>query len=584
MLKTLINKLNPLTWNVPIANKDGTPTNEFMRKWAQQQAQNGAIPNLTDAAGVSAVLDELGAAVGDILVRTSTGWAVLPAGATNDVLESNGPNTVPSYVALPTIQALLDSIGSTRGSILYRGAGGWAIRVPNTAGFVLTDGGAGADPTWAAGGSSLLTGAGVPTTLEPAGTLYSQTDADAVWSSQPTPSNPTIVQSLAQDNHASPPYSGKGVTFGTAVTAGNLLIAVLSDTGGTAPAADTGWALENQFANSTNVFIAIYTRTAAGGDGVTPPQIVTFVNSSTSCFAAWEIDGATWTSLDGAVVGGTVASPGGTTVMSSFTPSISTDLVLTVAVQAKIFGAQNTVGTPFTLDSDGAFFEVQEWLGHDVSPPSGTPIAATITWDSGVSFGLYVVFGLKGAGLVANWELVGPEPKASSTVFGVIKVDGTSVTAASGVVSAASATRACVRLASNQGVSTGVWTKILFDTVVADPASMWVAASHWFKPPAGTYLLTFTGLLIDAASATGGFFVVSEDGLHNAGGDTPLLTAAVTVISGSPTLNNSADGTFLIITNGTHTYELDVDPLSASPSVSGATTQFNTSMTLVKLA
>ena len=36
--------LQPLTWNVPITNKDGTPTNEFMRKWLQQQAQNTGIP------------------------------------------------------------------------------------------------------------------------------------------------------------------------------------------------------------------------------------------------------------------------------------------------------------------------------------------------------------------------------------------------------------------------------------------------------------------------------------------------------------------------------------------------------------
>jgi hypothetical protein len=45
---------------------------------------------------------------------------------------------------------ILDWIGSTRGSVLYRGASGWSVLAPNTAGYVLTDGGTGADPAWAA--------------------------------------------------------------------------------------------------------------------------------------------------------------------------------------------------------------------------------------------------------------------------------------------------------------------------------------------------------------------------------------------------------------------------------------------------
>lgn len=49
-----------------------------------------------------------------------------------------------------TASAAADYIGTTRGSVLYRGAAGWAILVPSTAGYVLTDGGVGADPSWAA--------------------------------------------------------------------------------------------------------------------------------------------------------------------------------------------------------------------------------------------------------------------------------------------------------------------------------------------------------------------------------------------------------------------------------------------------
>lgn len=62
-----------------------------------------------------------------------------------------------------TLSALIDVIGSTRGSVLYRGASGWAALTPGTSGFVLTSGGAGADPAWvvsSVGVSSLNTQTG----------------------------------------------------------------------------------------------------------------------------------------------------------------------------------------------------------------------------------------------------------------------------------------------------------------------------------------------------------------------------------------------------------------------------------------
>jgi len=45
--------------------------------------------------------------------------------------------------------AILDSIGSVRGSLLYRGAAAWSILTPGTAGYALLSGGAGADPSYA---------------------------------------------------------------------------------------------------------------------------------------------------------------------------------------------------------------------------------------------------------------------------------------------------------------------------------------------------------------------------------------------------------------------------------------------------
>jgi hypothetical protein len=57
-----------------------------------------------------------------------------------------------------TGSTILDSIGSTRGSVLYRGASGWAILTPGTSGQVLTSNGAGADPSYQAAGGGIAIG------------------------------------------------------------------------------------------------------------------------------------------------------------------------------------------------------------------------------------------------------------------------------------------------------------------------------------------------------------------------------------------------------------------------------------------
>lgn len=40
------NHVDPLTWNIPIVDRDGRPTQEFQQKWMQQQRTNGEIPDL----------------------------------------------------------------------------------------------------------------------------------------------------------------------------------------------------------------------------------------------------------------------------------------------------------------------------------------------------------------------------------------------------------------------------------------------------------------------------------------------------------------------------------------------------------
>jgi hypothetical protein len=84
-----------------------------------------------------------------------------PAGALNAVYANSGANISCSISA----SGLLDVLGSTRGSVLYRAAGGWAPLTPGTAGQFLTTQGAGADPTWttSSGGVAIQVNGGAVT-------------------------------------------------------------------------------------------------------------------------------------------------------------------------------------------------------------------------------------------------------------------------------------------------------------------------------------------------------------------------------------------------------------------------------------
>lgn len=69
------------------------------------------------------------------------------AAMANGTVKGNvsGSSAIPSDL---TVSQVLDAVGSTRGSILYRGASGWAVAAPTTAGQVWTSNGSGADPSY----------------------------------------------------------------------------------------------------------------------------------------------------------------------------------------------------------------------------------------------------------------------------------------------------------------------------------------------------------------------------------------------------------------------------------------------------
>ncbi len=150
----------------------------------------------------------IGDTQGDILYRSGGGWTVLSPGSDGDVLTTagsganpfwgsaggagtviavdtgtgltGGPITDSGTISLANIAtgtvlanlsgiseapsaatptAVLDTIGSTQGNILFRGTTGWTVLAPGTSGYYLETQGVGENPQWSepSGGSGTVT-------------------------------------------------------------------------------------------------------------------------------------------------------------------------------------------------------------------------------------------------------------------------------------------------------------------------------------------------------------------------------------------------------------------------------------------
>jgi hypothetical protein len=181
-----------LTWTID----NGVVTLAKMADLATQRlvGRNTAGTGVPESLSVSTVVDWIGSTRGTVLFRGAAAWEPLTPGTAGLVLVTAGAGADPSwttvgtsglaasavtYAKLQDISAtkrvigrntagsgvaeevsatqLLDWFGSTRGTLLFRGAAGWSTLVPSTSGHVLTDGGVGADPSWAAPSGSGLT-------------------------------------------------------------------------------------------------------------------------------------------------------------------------------------------------------------------------------------------------------------------------------------------------------------------------------------------------------------------------------------------------------------------------------------------
>jgi hypothetical protein len=117
-------------------------------------ASRPASPNLpTGAVGIYFATDTGAVSLWN---GSASAWVTISSSQLNSMANLDILSNISGSAAVPTgntLTAILDAVmGSTQGSILYRGASDWALLGPGTSGDVLTTQGAGANPGWAAGG------------------------------------------------------------------------------------------------------------------------------------------------------------------------------------------------------------------------------------------------------------------------------------------------------------------------------------------------------------------------------------------------------------------------------------------------
>lgn len=165
-----VKDLGPLDWRTPIVDGGGRPSPQFQRLWNTQRDNNALIGTVTFGVGAPTGTPNNGALYMDttklpwvLYVGDNSAWNIVGVqdftqladvpgnytGAANDLVHVNGNAT---GLVFGSLSSVLDGITVTEGSLLVRGNATWGSLAPGNATQVLTANGAGALPSWQAGG------------------------------------------------------------------------------------------------------------------------------------------------------------------------------------------------------------------------------------------------------------------------------------------------------------------------------------------------------------------------------------------------------------------------------------------------
>ena len=254
LLRTTVGALVAATV-VPIANSSlATAANLTLKSNI-----SGGVASPSDNT-LSSILDAIfGSTQGALITRGASGWTVIPAGSVGQLLTGTGAGSAPTYQALavalsnlPTqasgtvlsnisggsavpsannISGVIDTLGATRGSILYRGAAGWTILTPGTNGQALTSSGPGADPTY-----TTLPGSGTVTSVGVSGGSTGLSFTGAISTSGTITASGTLVVANGGTGATTIPGAQQALGFGflvnQAVTANATSLAINYALGG----------------------------------------------------------------------------------------------------------------------------------------------------------------------------------------------------------------------------------------------------------------------------------------------------------------------------------------------------------------
>lgn len=206
-------------------------------------------PAVITSVGTASPLRVDGVAGGTIDAASPTGTiSIAPNGITNNLLAQMAGYTIKANTsgstATPvdaTVSQVLDTVSSTQGSVLYRGASTWQALTPGTNGYVLATAGASSNPFWKNVSAFdptnvAITGGTIDGTViggvDPrAGTFTSLTASSITFSSPATISNATWNGStiaIAYGGTGATTASGARANLGAASSGANSDITSLS--------------------------------------------------------------------------------------------------------------------------------------------------------------------------------------------------------------------------------------------------------------------------------------------------------------------------------------------------------------------
>jgi hypothetical protein len=435
-----------------------------------------------------------------------------------------------------TASACLDSLSSTRGTVLYRGASGWSALAPATAGNVLSTNGAGADPSWISVG-----GTGTVTTL---------TAGNGVLFSSGATCTTTCTISLTQALNAQ-----TGASY-----------ALLSGDGGKLVTRTNAGAITDTIAQATGSFGAGYgvnygvMASSAGSATLTP------TTSNVSGLAALTLSPGQWASIfsDGTNYQASVSLPllannrffgnnsGGTSYGNAMTGTQATALLDTFTSSLKGLAPSSGGGTTNFLRADGTW----------AAPPGGGSGCS-------VSSTQYRVLVVDAAGTGCNATANGTLNNGALTL-GVAGAN-------QGSIAISGATSGTITIAAQAAAGTFNWNLPTTAGTAGDclkSGGGGASAMTWGACGGGgggsTYTATFTGNVSGTPSAVGlgldlAAFTITDNA--TAGSGTLALAAAHSIEA--PTL--AATNTSVTTTHATTLYIAGVPVTGTNETITAKT-------------